>query len=244
MKRTRFAWILLGAAAAQFSFAAERTGDAQRGARAFQQCAACHSVQPGQHLTGPSLAKVLGRKAGTAPGFLRYSDALRASNITWTPEALDRWIANPRAMVPGTAMTFAGIGDAQTRADIVVYLVAVSEGRAPTPSGGGGVMGGRMGGMMGGMMGGAEPDNLRHAGADSQIASIAHCHDTYEIRTRDGKTHRLWEYNVRLKTDSSDRGPAAGQPVMVASGMRGDRYSIVFAAPSDISRSIEERCAR
>lgn len=219
---------LLGA---QTCLGAEAPGDIARGARAFQQCAACHSVQPDRHMTGPSLASVLGRKAATVPGFTRYSDALRESGIVWNTESLDRWIADPQAMVPGTAMTFAGIRDAPTRADLVAYLRAVSERKVPAPSSTGG-----------GMMGAAEPDDLRKAGPDSQIAWVRHCRDTYVVRTRDGKTRRIWEYNVRLKTDSSEHGPGAGTPVIVASGMRGDRFSIVFAAPKDISRSIEERC--
>lgn len=232
--RTACAW-LTAIVLATTGLTASAAGGAVRGARVFQQCAACHSVQPGQHMTGPSLAGVFGRKAASVPGFDRYSDALRQSNIVWTPEALEKWIANPRAMVPGTAMTFAGIRDASARADLIAYLKAVSEGKASTP----GTMGG---GMMGGMMGAAETEDLRKAEPDSQVASIRHCRDTYTVRTRDGKTHRIWEYNLRIKTDSSERGPGSGSPVMVGSGMRGDRFSIVFAAPKDISRLIEERC--
>lgn len=219
--------------ASMVSSGAWAAGDAARGARVFQQCAACHSVQPGRHLTGPSLAHVPGRKAATVPGFMRYSDALRAAGIVWTPEALDRWIADPQGMVPGTAMAFAGIREPAARADLVAYLEAVSKGQAPQFAGGG---------MTGGMMGASEPEDLRKAGPDAQIASIRHCRDTYVVRTRAGKVHRIWEYNLRLKTDSGERGPAADAPVMVGSGMRGDRFSIVFASPKDISRSIEERC--
>jgi cytochrome c len=234
MMKIACAW-LTAITLATTGLSASAAGDAARGARVFQQCAACHSVQAGQHMTGPSLANVFGRKAASVPGFERYSDALRHSNIVWAPQALDKWIANPQAMVPGTAMTFAGIRDGSARADLVAYLKAVSEGKAPAPGSVGG------GGMMGGMMGAAEPDDMRKAGPDSQVASIRHCRDTYTVRTRDGKTHRIWEYNLRIKTDSSERGPG-GTPVIVGSGMRGDRFSIVFATPKDISRLIEERC--
>ena len=58
---------------------ADAAGDAKRGAQLFQQCMACHSVQPGEHLTGPSLAHVAGHKAGATQGFQRYSDALKRS---------------------------------------------------------------------------------------------------------------------------------------------------------------------
>jgi cytochrome c len=219
-------------AASPWSLAAEPAGDVSRGARVFQQCVACHSTEAGRNMTGPSLAHVWNRKAGTAEGFARYSDALRASNIVWTQESLQRWLANPQAMVPGTSMTFAGIRDAKARDDVITYLRAASEGKAP--SGGGG--------MAGGMMGSTEPADLRKAAADSQVASIQHCRDTYTVRTRDGKVHKIWEYNLRLKTDSSDRGPSQGAPVIVDSGMRGDRFSIVFASPAEVSRQIQESC--
>ena len=207
-------------------------GDAARGARVFQQCAACHSTEPDRHLTGPSLANVWNRKAGTAAGFLRYSDALKKSGLVWNEATLQRWLADPQAVVPGNSMPFPGIRDAQARADITAFLKVLSEGQAPQVAGG----------TMGGMMGTAAPADLRKADESSQVASLQHCRDTYVVRTRDGKTHKIWEYNLRLKTDSSDRGPNTGRPVIVDSGMQGDRFSIVFASPADISRSIQENC--
>jgi cytochrome c len=217
-----------------FATGVHAAGGVTRGARAFQSCASCHSLQAGRHLTGPSLANVWGRKAGTAEGFLRYSDALKNSGIVWNDESLQRWLADPQAMVPGNAMPFAGIHDAQARADLVAYLHAVSEGKAPAPQ--------SSGGMMGGMMGGGESADLRKAGDDAQVASIRHCRDTYVVRTRGGTTQKIWEYNLRLKTDSSTRGPRKGVPVIVGSGMKGDRFSIVFASPAEISRSVREDC--
>jgi cytochrome c len=212
-------------------------GDAARGARVFQQCAACHSVQAGRHLTGPSLRHVWGRKAGTAEGFLRYSNAVKQSGVVWDEETLQRWLADPQSFIPGNTMPFSGLRDARERSDVIAYLHAVSEGKAPAPGKDG------MGGMMGGgMMGQAEPADLRKAGEATQVASIRHCRDTYVVRTRDGKTRKVWEYNLRLKTDSSERGPRAGTPVMTESGMRGDRFSIVFAAPAEISRTIQDGC--
>src|SRR2546423_1336539 len=84
-------------------------GDPKRGAQLFQQCMACHSVQPGEHLTGPSLAHVWNHKAGTAPGFMRYSDVLLGAGLTWNPATLDKWLAGPQQLVPGTSMTFPGV---------------------------------------------------------------------------------------------------------------------------------------
>src|SRR5262245_29865440 len=70
-------------------------GDAENGARAFRVCGACHSLEPGRHKTGPSLAGVLGRKAGTAEGFHRYSAALKGADVVWNETTLDAWIADP-----------------------------------------------------------------------------------------------------------------------------------------------------
>lgn len=98
--------------------AAHAAGDAERGAAVFQQCAACHSVEPGRHLTGPSLAHVWGGKAGSAEGYRRYSEALLRSGIVWDEQSLDKWLTKPDALVPGTAMAFAGIPDAPARASL------------------------------------------------------------------------------------------------------------------------------
>ena len=75
-------------------------GDPKRGAQLFGQCMACHSVQPGEHQTGPSLARVWNRKAGTAEGFMRYSDPVKQSSVTWNEVALDKWLANPSQRSP------------------------------------------------------------------------------------------------------------------------------------------------
>jgi cytochrome c len=208
-------------------------GDPAAGARAFGQCMACHSVEPGRHLTGPSLAHVWGRKAASVEGFMRYTDALSRSGLTWNAQTLDKWLANPEALVPGTSMTFQGIKEAKVRADVIAYLQTVSEGRAPATHAPGG---------MGGMMAGSEPFNLKGAGPDSIVASMQHCKDTYIVRTEDGKVHKVWEYNVRLKTDSSKQGPNRGKPVVAGSGMRGDRISIIFTSPKDLGEFIKETC--
>ena len=208
-------------------------GDPAAGARAFAQCVACHSVEPGRHLTGPSLAHVWGRKAGSAEGFMRYSDPLARSGLTWNAPTLDKWLANPQALVRGTSMTFAGIKDSKVRADLIAYLQAVSEGKAGAPPAAGG---------MGGMMAGSGPLALKEAGPDSIVASLHHCKDTYIVKTADGKMHKVWEYNVRLKTDSSKQGPDLGRPVVAGSGMRGDRISIIFTSPKELGEFIKESC--
>jgi len=95
--------------------------DAQRGATAFQQCATCHSTKDGEHLTGPSLAHVWGRKAGTQKDFLRYSDALEKSAFTWNEKTLDQWLQNPTGDVHGSKM-FITVPNAEDRQNVIAYL--------------------------------------------------------------------------------------------------------------------------
>ena len=189
-------------------------------------------------MTGPSLAHLWGRKAGTAEGFQRYSDALKSSDITWNAQTLDKWLTDPAALVPGNAMAFAGVRSAPVRQDLIAYLKAVSEGKAVSSEG---QSGRGMGGMMGGM-GGGKRLNLKSAPPNGQVTSLEHCRDTYTVKTADGRTNKVWEFNLRFKTDSSPDGPLPGKPVIVGAGMQGDRASIVFAAPKEISETIRESC--
>jgi cytochrome c len=111
--------------------AAVAAGDPARGVRDFQPCMACHSVKPGEHSTGPSLASLWNRKAGSAEGFTRYTSALKVVDVTWTETSLDKWLSSPQKFVPGTSMSMQGITDPQERADLIAYLKAVSENIAP-----------------------------------------------------------------------------------------------------------------
>jgi cytochrome c len=61
----------------------------------FRACTACHTLEPGLHRTGPSLAGVFGREAGTAEGFSRYSDALKSADLVWREGALNGFLADP-----------------------------------------------------------------------------------------------------------------------------------------------------
>jgi cytochrome c2 len=87
----------------------------------FNQCTACHSIQPGKTIIGPSLAVVYGRKAGAVSGF-QYSDAMKNSGLAWNSGNLDKFLADPKAVVPGTLMGFAGVKDAGQRKAIIDYL--------------------------------------------------------------------------------------------------------------------------
>lgn len=97
-------------------------GDAERGARRYEECAACHALEKDKESVGPSLYGVFGRKAGEGADF-RYSPALKRSGITWDQASMDTFIADPQATVPGNRMPFAGIADAAARADLIAYLV-------------------------------------------------------------------------------------------------------------------------
>ena len=96
-------------------------GDAARGEKKFEDCAACHKLERGENNLGPSLYGVFGRPAATLTDF-RYSPALKRSGITWSPQAVDTFIADPQAAVPANRMPYAGMTDAGDRADLIAYL--------------------------------------------------------------------------------------------------------------------------
>ncbi len=226
--------LALLALAAQAS-AAE--GNLAQGQRIFGACAACHSLQPDQNMTGPSLADLWNRKAGTTASFRRYSPALKSANIVWNDKTLDEWINDPQHVVPGNQMTFAGIKDARQRADLLAFL------KEATQKGGSQVaqQGGPMGGM-GGMMGGGQVPNLKKLDAADRVQAITYCKDTYSVTTANGQTHKFWERNLRLKTDASGDGPERNAPALINAGMMGDRADVIFANPSEISPFIAAKC--
>ena len=113
--------VLIGTIVLLAGGAARADGDAGRGEKRFEECATCHTVEPGVNNVGPSLNGVIGRKAGEIADF-RYSPALKKSAITWTPQTLDAFIADPQKDVPGNRMPFAGMPDAADRADLIAYL--------------------------------------------------------------------------------------------------------------------------
>lgn len=234
---TRLTSCLIGSLTLLSSYAtAGAEGNAQQGAQAFRQCAACHSLEPDRHLTGPSLAGVIGRPAGSAPGFTRYSDALAASGLTWDADTLDRWLADSAALVPGTNMRIGPIEDPGMRRDIVAFLEAAqgrSSGEATDNSSGGGMMGRMQGGRM---------MNLNEPAAKQRVTAISYCGDAYRVTLGTGKTFIFWEFNLRFKTDSSRDGPPSGAPAIVGQGMMGDRAQVVFAAPAEISAFIRKEC--
>jgi cytochrome c len=237
----RFVIIALSAIALSSPAVAE-PGDAARGQRDFRVCAPCHSLEPDRNMTGPSLADLWGRNAGSLPSFERYSDALKSSGIMWDDRSLDGWLSDPGRMVPDNEMPFNGIKDARDRADLLAFLKeATKPGAALQQMAQQGGMGGMMGGM-GGMMGGGRDPDLKKLEPGQQVKAVTYCHDTYRVTTADGKTRAFWERNLRLKTDSGSDGPQSGAPALVPAGMMGDRADVIFAAPEEISKMIEPRC--
>jgi cytochrome c len=98
--------------------------DAGRGKAVFEQCAACHSFEPGRSELGPHLKGLIGRKSASVEDFI-YSPAMRRANVSWTPEVLDAYLKDPQAPpFRGNRMPFAGIPDAQARGDLIAYLQA------------------------------------------------------------------------------------------------------------------------
>ncbi len=101
--------------------------DPARGQALYQaRCAACHSVD--FNGIGPAHRGVFGRLAGTAKGFTNYSAALKRSNITWNEASLDRWLADPEALVPGQAMGVS-LSDAGERADVIAFLRTLAKNK-------------------------------------------------------------------------------------------------------------------
>ena len=102
--------------------------DEDHGETVYFQCRACHTLhEGGDNKVGPNLWKMFGREAGSVPGFA-YSDAVKSSGITWTPETVDAWLEQPADVVPGNSMVFVGVKKPQDRADLILYLQVYTGG--------------------------------------------------------------------------------------------------------------------
>jgi cytochrome c len=111
---------------------AGKAADAKKGEEIYGRCLACHALAYDR--VGPRHCGLIGRKAGSVPGF-EYSQAMKRSGLTWNEKTLNRFLKNPPATVPGTTMTYAGIPDAKERADLIAYLKSVNRsGACPPPA--------------------------------------------------------------------------------------------------------------
>lgn len=97
------------------------TTDVAKGEKTFALCRSCHVLEEGVNRVGPSLYNVVGRKSGSVAGYA-YSDANKASGVTWTTDVLFTYLKDPKGFMPGTKMAFPGIKDDQDRANLVAYL--------------------------------------------------------------------------------------------------------------------------
>lgn len=102
-----------------------RAQDFAAGEQIFKsQCSICHSTQPNRNIIGPSLFSVVGRHSGMVQGF-HYSEANKASGLVWDVGTLDRYLAGPRQVVPGTLMTYSGLKDQHRRTDLIAFLATL-----------------------------------------------------------------------------------------------------------------------
>jgi cytochrome c len=100
-------------------------GDPKKGADVFAgECGDCHSPKEGKAKKGPPLFGVNGRKAGSVADFA-YSDAMKQSGITWSPDRIDAYITHPKKVVPGGKMKYDGLDDAAARADVIAYVLSL-----------------------------------------------------------------------------------------------------------------------
>lgn len=126
---TRIACVVISlvALAANSARAQDATGNAAAGEKTFIVCRACHQIGPGAQIAvGPVLNGVVGRKAGTYPGY-DYSAANKNSGLTWNVPTLQKYLADPQKVVPGTKMIFPGIKDPAKVNDVIAFLSQYNE---------------------------------------------------------------------------------------------------------------------
>jgi cytochrome c len=113
----------IGASTGAILSKAEAAGNAAAGEQVFARCVVCHSPKAGENKIGPSLAGVVGRKSGSAPGY-DYSPALKSAGITWDEQELDKYLTNPPADVHGTKMVIS-VPSAEDRQNVIAYLMTL-----------------------------------------------------------------------------------------------------------------------
>ncbi len=107
----------------------------EKGQAAAKQCASCHTFEKGgPNRVGPNLYDIIGHERGTGRGGFNFSAAMKAKGGNWSFEDLNEFLKNPRAAIPGTNMTFAGVSRDTVRADLLVYLRSLSDSPQPLPA--------------------------------------------------------------------------------------------------------------
>lgn len=123
--KQQMGWLFLTAAIPMLLLsAAPNSGEIGKGKDVFERrCAGCHDLD--QVRSGPKLRRVFGRPAASEAGF-PYSDSLKASHLTWNEVSLDRWLADPEALIPDNDMAFR-VSDSGERAAIIAYLKSLAK---------------------------------------------------------------------------------------------------------------------
>jgi cytochrome c len=116
--------VLAAGALFALSPVAHAAGDAAAGKTVFNKCKSCHSDVAGKNGVGPSLFGVVGRASASEAGY-KYSDAVTNLKVTWDAANLDKWLTSPKAMAPGTKMTFPGLPAQADRDNVIAYLATL-----------------------------------------------------------------------------------------------------------------------
>ncbi|HEY6334520.1 MAG TPA: cytochrome c family protein [Alphaproteobacteria bacterium] len=113
--------ILYAALGLSMASAAATAADVDKGKEVFKKCALCHTNEAGKNKIGPSLFGIVGRHSASIANF-NYSDAMKKFDKTWDRATLDTYLTNPRQVVPGTKMIFAGLKEKADRDALIDYL--------------------------------------------------------------------------------------------------------------------------
>lgn len=125
MKSTLIKFAGITAVLAAIASPALAEGDAAAGKKVYNKCKACHALEEGKNRVGPSLYNIVGRTAGSIEGF-KYSKAMKESGLTWDEETLAKFLAKPKALVPGTRMAFPGLRKEGDLENVIAYLKSAS----------------------------------------------------------------------------------------------------------------------